>query len=79
MLRSTPGDANLNGIFNSEDFVIVFQAGEYEDGIAGNSGWAEGDWNCDGDFSSSDMVLAFVNGGYVAEARLPSAPQRLRG
>ena len=76
MLRSTPGDANLNGIFNSEDFVIVFQAGEYEDGIAGNSGWAEGDWNCDGDFSSSDMVLAFVNGGYVAEARLPSAPQR---
>ena len=69
ILGSTPGDANLNGIFNSEDFVIVFQAGEYEDGIVGNSGWAEGDWNCDGEFTSSDMVRAFVEGGYVAAAR----------
>ena len=69
ILRSKPGDANLNRIFNSEDLVIVFQAGEYEDGIAANSGWAEGDWNCDGDFGSSDMVLAFIDGGYVADVR----------
>ncbi|MCA9167184.1 MAG: hypothetical protein KDB23_05930, partial [Planctomycetales bacterium] len=35
------GDADLNGVFDSGDFVKVFTAGEYEDGIAGNSGWAE--------------------------------------
>ncbi|MCA9215171.1 MAG: hypothetical protein KDB27_19015, partial [Planctomycetales bacterium] len=45
-----------------------FQAGEYEDGIPGNSSWAEGDWNCDGDFSTSDFVVAFIDGGYVTGA-----------
>ena len=44
--------------------VLVFQAGEYEDGVAGNSGWAEGDWNCDGDFTTRDLVVAFMEGGY---------------
>ena len=34
-----PGDANRDGRFDSVDFVQVFQAGEYEDGIAGNSTW----------------------------------------
>jgi uncharacterized protein YjbI with pentapeptide repeats len=58
------GDANLDGEFNSSDLVIVFQAGEYEDSIDDNSGWAEGDWDCDGDFTSKDIVLAFQDGGY---------------
>ncbi|MCA9216345.1 MAG: dockerin type I repeat-containing protein, partial [Planctomycetales bacterium] len=39
------GDSNLDGQFNSSDLVTVFAAGEYEDGIARNSTWAEGDWN----------------------------------
>lgn len=58
------GDSNLDGEFNSSDFVTVFGAGEYEDETAGNSLWAEGDWNGDGDFNSGDFVLAFSGGGY---------------
>ena len=64
-IRSTYlGDSNLDGEFSSTDFVLVFQAGEYEDGVAGNSTWAEGDWNGDGDFDTSDFVGAFQAGGY---------------
>jgi hypothetical protein len=66
ILGSQYGDANLDGIFNSSDLVVIFQAGEYEDEIAGNSGWADGDWNCDGDFNTSDLVDAFIRGAYVA-------------
>jgi hypothetical protein len=58
------GDSNLDGEFNSSDFVLVFQAGEYEDGVAGNSVWQTGDWDGDGDFSSSDFVKAFQAGGF---------------
>ena len=64
------GDANLDGEFNSSDFVQVFAVGEYEDSIDGNSGWAEGDWNGDGAFSSQDFVLAFQDGGYEKGPRL---------
>ena len=59
------GDANLDGLFNSSDLVLAFQAGEYEDDVETNSDWSEGDWNCDGDFSSSDLVLAFQSGSYT--------------
>ena len=56
------GDADLNGEFNSTDFVQVFQRGKYEtDSIAG---WADGDWNGDGVFDSGDFVIAFQDGGY---------------
>ena len=72
VLHTTIGDANVDGVFNSTDFVIVFQVGEYEDGIAGNSTWGDGDWTCDGDFTSSDLVAALQAGGYVAEAGLPA-------
>ena len=66
------GDANLDGRFDSEDLVAVLQAGEYDDGISGNSTWAEGDWNCDGDFDSEDIVHAFRAGGYVVPTAKPS-------
>ena len=58
------GDANLDGEFNSGDMVAVFQAGEYEDGVAQNSTWAEGDWDGNGDFESSDLIVAFQGGGF---------------
>jgi hypothetical protein len=58
------GDANLDGVFNTSDFVSVFQIGEYEDAAAGNSNWSEGDWNGDADFNSSDFVAAFQDGGF---------------
>ena len=42
----------------------VFQQGEYEDAIVGNSGWADGDWSGDAEFTSRDFVVAFQRGGY---------------
>ena len=68
VLRTTPGDANLDGIFNSSDLVQVFQTGKYEDGLPLNAGWSAGDWNCDGDFTTTDLVVAFQRGGYVPAA-----------
>ena len=68
VLKTSFGDANLDGVFNSADFVTVFQVGHYEDGLVGNSTWATGDWNCDGEFSSADFVTAFRRGAYTASA-----------
>ena len=68
ILNTTPGDANLDGLFNSSDLVKVFQAGQYEDLLEDNSGWATGDWSCDGDFTSSDLVAAFQTGAYERPA-----------
>ena len=67
LLGSTFGDANLNGVFNSRDLVLLFQAGGYQDGIPGNAGWASGDWDGDGDFSSEDLLLAARRGNYTAD------------
>ena len=64
-LGTTYGDANLDRVFNSSDLVRVFTAGQYDDGIEGNSSWATGDWNCDGEFDSADLVFAFQQGGYT--------------
>jgi hypothetical protein len=58
------GDSNLDGEFNSTDFIQVFQVGEYEDATERNSTWADGDWNGDMEFKSSDFVTAFQAGGY---------------
>lgn len=71
------GDANLDGEFNSGDMVTVFTVGQYEDGIAGNSGWSQGDWNGDGEFDSSDFVVAFAAGGYEQgpRAAVASVPE----
>ena len=64
------GDANLDGQFSSADFVKIFVAGQYEDGLEDNSVWETGDWNGDGDFASSDFVKAFVGGGYEKGQRV---------
>lgn len=66
-----PGDANVDGLFDSVDFVSVFTAGEFEDGIAGNSTWSEGDWNNDQEFDSSDFVTAF-QAGFYEQGRMAS-------
>ena len=63
-----PGDANRDGIFNSADLVQIFQRGEYEDQIEGNSIWEDGDWNGDGEFTSADLVSAFQAGNYSPAA-----------
>jgi hypothetical protein len=64
-LATAPGDANLDGLFDSRDLVQVFQAGEYEDNRLINSTWATGDWNGDGEFDSADLVSAFQQNVYV--------------
>lgn len=75
VLNTYIGDSNLDGEFNSGDFVSVFSANEYEDGIAGNSTWATGDWNGDGEFDSGDFVTAFATGGYEAGLRTFAVPE----
>ncbi len=65
------GDSDLDGVFNSRDLVLVFQAGEYEDNVPANSSWSEGDWDGNGDFGSADLVLAFQSGRYSIEAAKP--------
>lgn len=64
LLDTYYGDSNLDGEFNSADFVFTFIFGEYEDAITGNSTWGEGDWNMDGDFNTSDLVFTFSKGGF---------------
>jgi hypothetical protein len=66
IMGTTYGDSDLDYVFDSTDLIKLFQLGEYEDGIAGNSTWDEGDWNGDGEFDSNDLLLAVTTGGYVA-------------
>lgn len=56
------GDANLDGVFDSGDFVQVFKSAKYETGEI--AGWSQGDWNGDRVFDSGDFVAAFKDGGY---------------
>ncbi|MCA9170416.1 MAG: PEP-CTERM sorting domain-containing protein [Planctomycetales bacterium] len=56
------GDANLDGEFNTSDFVTVLGAGKYETGEAAT--WGSGDWDGDGLFSTADLVTALMDGGY---------------
>ena len=62
------GDVNNDGRFDSSDLVAIFQAGEYEDKIDGNSTFKEGDFDGDGDFTTTDLVFAFTKGSFVAES-----------
>ena len=62
------GDSDLNGLFESADFVLAFQSGKYE--VAGaKATWVQGDWNGDQLFTSADFVAAFADGGYEAGPR----------
>ena len=64
VLNTYFGDSNLDGEFNTADLVLIFQAGEYEDDLEGNSIWATGDWNGDREFNTGDLVAAFQAGGF---------------
>jgi hypothetical protein len=58
------GDANTDGVFDTVDVISLFQAGEYDDDIIGNSRWSEGDFTGDLEFDSSDLIAALVTGKY---------------
>ena len=66
ILGTSFGDANLDGIFDSDDIILVLAAGQYEDGVPGNSEWLSGDWNGDGEFDTNDLIDALQTGAYVA-------------
>ncbi len=68
ILESSLGDANLDGVFNSRDLLLVFQAGRFEANGGGTVGWASGDWNCDGRFDTGDLLAAFQTGEYSPNA-----------
>lgn len=58
VLRTTPGDANLDGVFDSSDLIAIFAAGKFELNESSNVSWSEGDWNGDGRFDTSDLIEA---------------------
>ena len=62
------GDANLDGEFNSSDFVAIFGAGLFETNQP--AVWSQGDWNGDGVFNSGDFVGAFADGGFEQGPRV---------
>ena len=65
------GDSDLNGVFDSSDFVLVFGEGRYETGESAT--WGQGDWDGDQKFDSGDFVAAFANGGYEM-GEMPGGP-----
>lgn len=72
-LTRIPGDANLDGVFDSQDFVQVFTAGLYETNLP--AFWWEGDWNEDGVFDSGDFVVAFQAGMYEQPGHTSLVPE----
>ena len=72
--QTSLGDVNLDGRFDSDDLIRVFQSGKFEDNIANNAKWSEGDWNCDGDFTTEDLVTVFQAGTFVAQVNVAATP-----
>ncbi|MCA9166700.1 MAG: hypothetical protein KDB23_03495 [Planctomycetales bacterium] len=62
--RTWLGDADLNGQFDTDDLILVFQINLYETGAP--AGWQEGDWNGDQVFGTGDLLAAFQDGGFLA-------------
>ena len=61
------GDADLDGLFNTNDLVQVFVGGKYE--LPVSATWSEGDWNGDFRFNGQDFITAFADGGYLMGRR----------
>lgn len=57
-----PGDANGDSVFNSDDLLVLFQSGLYENSTPDSATFENGDWNGDGEFTSADFVFAFQYG-----------------
>jgi hypothetical protein len=67
LMGSHIGDVDFDGVFNSHDIVLLFQQGEFEDSVAGNSTYIGGDWNLDGEFTSNDLLFALQRNGYQGQ------------
>lgn len=75
LTHTNSGDANVDGIFNSADFIQVLAAGEYEDDIPLNSTWGEGDWFHDYDFTTVDIIDALQNSYYSPFGAVAAVPE----
>ena len=63
------GDSNHDGVFTTEDLVLVFAAGKYATGQSAS--FEDGDWNGDQLFDERDIVDAFVSGNFRSAAAAP--------
>ena len=59
LFQSCHGDSNLDGVFGTGDFVVVFEVSKYETGTPAL--YTEGDWNGDGKVNTADFVAVFQN------------------
>ena len=57
------GDADMNGIFDQSDILLVLRAAKYLTGQPAS--FAEGDWTGDGIFDQLDIIAAIAAGTYV--------------
>jgi len=58
------GDVNNDGRFDTDDLLLLLAAGEFNDGIDGNSTFEEGDFNGDGDFDVDDLLVLLQSGNW---------------
>lgn len=58
-----PGDANVDGVFDSADLVDLFARGAYEADV--DASWLDGDFDGDGRFDSADLIEALALGDYA--------------
>jgi DNA-binding beta-propeller fold protein YncE len=79
VLNSSPGDLDLDGNFGTNDLVVAFQAGFYEDAIPENARWSSGDWNGDFEFDSSDLVAGLASGNYEGRIFAAAVPEPATG
>ena len=68
------GDVNLDGLFNTDDFVSVFRQGYFQKSEFRDASWENGDWNGDKKFDTADFVFAFQDGGYERGPRIAPSP-----
>ena len=69
-----PGDAKMDGAFDSSDLVDVMTTGQYDDAVSLNSAWETGDWDGDRDFTSGDLLWAAAYGEYAGAVRPAPRP-----
>jgi hypothetical protein len=58
LVGTTYGDANLDGIFATDDLIAIMQAGKLE---GGKATWREGDFNGDRKATTDDLTFAFAH------------------
>jgi len=69
---AAPGDANLDGVVNTLDLVLISAEGRFGTGQAAD--WHQGDFNYDGVANTLDLVAISAAGVWGTGTYLPQAP-----